>query len=67
MNNEAQTFGILARYDSFIKELRACYENFIEATKDKCEAKALDDFSAFTKIMDWDLMSGLSELTEYAV
>lgn len=65
ITNEANTFGILGRYDSFIRELRACYSGFIEETKDKCEAKALDDFAAFTKIMDWDLMSGLSELTEY--
>lgn len=64
-SNEAHTFGILGSYDSFIKQLRQCYSDFIDETKDKCEAKALDDFAAFTKIMDWDLMGGLSELTEY--
>jgi hypothetical protein len=65
VTNEAQTFGILGRYDAFIAELKNCYTSFIDETKDKCEAKALDDFAAFTKIMDWDLMAGLSELTEY--
>jgi hypothetical protein len=39
---------------------------FIESVRVTCEAKLLDDFSSFTNIVDWDLMTGLSELTECA-
>eukprot|EP01126_Amoeba_proteus_P010719 TRINITY_DN1421_c0_g1_i17.p1 TRINITY_DN1421_c0_g1~~TRINITY_DN1421_c0_g1_i17.p1 ORF type:complete len:379 (+),score=74.31 TRINITY_DN1421_c0_g1_i17:1585-2721(+) len=63
--HESQSFGILGRYDSFVKDLKTCYVSFVEETRARCEAKAMDDFSAFTKILDWDLMSGLSELADY--
>jgi len=58
------TFGILARYDQFMKRLSDVYENFVQQTKEECEKKTMDDFISFTSIMDWDLMNGLSKLKE---
>jgi len=62
---EALTFGMIGRYETFLQELEGFYSKFVEKTKEVCEAKALDDFSAFTKILDWDLMSGLAEINDY--
>eukprot|EP01126_Amoeba_proteus_P033607 TRINITY_DN3306_c0_g1_i14.p1 TRINITY_DN3306_c0_g1~~TRINITY_DN3306_c0_g1_i14.p1 ORF type:complete len:344 (+),score=64.79 TRINITY_DN3306_c0_g1_i14:981-2012(+) len=64
LTHESSSCGI-GHCDSFIKELRNFYHGFVEKTKSQCETRTLDDFTAFTKILDWDLMSGLSDLTEY--
>jgi hypothetical protein len=57
--------GLLGKYEEFIKELRTVYQLFINRTRINCETKATDDFSAFTKILDWDLLSGLKEINDY--
>jgi GTPase SAR1 family protein len=62
---EAHTFGIIGQYEQFQKELRGVFNGFIEKTQRECEQKALDDFGTFTKILDWDLMTGVSEYKEY--
>jgi hypothetical protein len=59
--------GVLNVYEPFIKELRAVYGGFIDSVEELCRSKLMDDFETFTKILDWDLLTGLSDLgKEYA-
>lgn len=52
-------------YEPFMKELRVVFYNFIESTEENCRTKLMDDFETFTKIMDWDLISGFANIKEY--
>lgn len=52
-------------YEPFMKELRNIYGAFIDQVEETCRMKLMDDFETFTKILDWDLVTGLSELKEY--
>lgn len=54
--------GVLNVYEPFIKELRAVYGGFIDSVEELCRSKLMDDFETFTKILDWDLLTGLSDL-----
>jgi len=65
VREELQSFGMVGKNEEFLKELQGVYYNFIQTTRDKCEEKLQDDFWAFTKILDWDLLSGLSEINDY--
>jgi hypothetical protein len=59
--------GVLNVYEPFIKELRAVYGGFVDNVEELCRSKLMDDFETFTKILDWDLLTGLSDLgKEYA-
>jgi len=51
-------------YEPFMSELRAVFNKFIDATEENCRAKLMDDFETFTKIMDWDLISGFANIRE---
>jgi len=65
VQEESQNVGILGRYEEFVKELRTIFSNFVKTTRDHCKSKAMDDFQAFTKVIDWDLISGFSAITDY--
>uniref|UniRef100_A0A6B2KYK6 Dynamin-type G domain-containing protein n=1 Tax=Arcella intermedia TaxID=1963864 RepID=A0A6B2KYK6_9EUKA len=64
-NEQSHFFTILKNSDTFIAELRRVYMKFIQKTKLVCSSKANDDFAAFTKILDWDLLAGLGSINEY--
>lgn len=54
-------YGLLGRYDQFCSELQRVFSGFIEKTERDCREKLKDDFDAFTKIIDWDLLSGVGD------
>jgi len=49
-------------YEPFLKELRSVYGAFVGEVENRCKEKLMDDFDTFTKILDWDLLSGLSDV-----
>ncbi|KAL6054695.1 putative Interferon-induced GTP-binding protein Mx2 [Balamuthia mandrillaris] len=57
--------GVLNVYEPFVEELRSNYYKFVDQTETVCRDKLMDDFETFTKVLDWDLVSGLSELKDY--
>jgi hypothetical protein len=61
---EEHSIGIIGHYEEFINELRQVYGNFVKRTRDQCESKLMDDFLAFTTIIDWGLMSSISQIEE---
>eukprot|EP01125_Pyxidicula_operculata_P022453 TRINITY_DN918_c0_g1_i6.p1 TRINITY_DN918_c0_g1~~TRINITY_DN918_c0_g1_i6.p1 ORF type:complete len:289 (-),score=86.32 TRINITY_DN918_c0_g1_i6:99-935(-) len=61
---EDPSVGMISRYEEFIKELKKFFMSFVERVRAQCAEKTMDDFWAFTKILDWDLMAGLTELNE---
>eukprot|EP01132_Coremiostelium_polycephalum_P003597 gene3597-4479_t len=55
----------VALYEQFLVELKKKYYSFIETIEKDCKTRLLDDFDTFTKIVDWNLMCGLSEIKPY--
>ena len=51
--------------EHFLIELGKIYSAFVEEVETKCKEKMLDDFDTFTKVIDWDLLSGFNEEPDY--
>ncbi|EFA76188.1 dynamin like protein [Heterostelium album PN500] len=64
-NEEGHEMNSVALYEHFITELRARYYKFIEEIEADCKIRLKDDFDTFTKIVDWNLLGGLSEIKQY--
>jgi len=56
---------VMNSYEPFITELKNVYHRFVDTTESDCRVKLMDDFETFTKIMDWDLISGFANLKDY--
>eukprot|EP01103_Thecamoeba_quadrilineata_P020001 TRINITY_DN8375_c0_g1_i1.p1 TRINITY_DN8375_c0_g1~~TRINITY_DN8375_c0_g1_i1.p1 ORF type:complete len:842 (-),score=179.78 TRINITY_DN8375_c0_g1_i1:3-2528(-) len=59
--------GLLTLQHQFIDELHRVFDQFVSDTEASCSAKLRDDFDSLTKMMDWDLIHGLTEINEYDV
>lgn len=57
--------SLLASYDLFIADLQHTFSEFIEGIERDCKSKLIEDFSTFTKIVDWDLLNGIESVREY--
>eukprot|EP01133_Synstelium_polycarpum_P000414 gene414-491_t len=62
---ESNGMNTIALYENFMTELREKYYKFIETIEEDCKVRLKDDFDTFTKIVDWNLLSGMSEIKQY--
>ncbi|KAN0025352.1 hypothetical protein ACTFIU_003613 [Dictyostelium citrinum] len=63
--DENESSHTVSLYEHFLKELQTQYEQFIQTIESECRARLKDDFEMFTKIVDWNLLSGLTEIKPY--
>ena len=56
--------SILSSYDLFVSDLQNTFHSFIESIEKSCKKKLVEDFATFTKIVDWDLLSGLQSFND---
>ncbi|KAK5574626.1 hypothetical protein RB653_009879 [Dictyostelium firmibasis] len=63
--DENESSHTVSLYEHFLKELQTQYEQFIQTIETECKARLKDDFEMFTKIVDWNLLSGLTEIKPY--
>ncbi|XP_049849889.1 dynamin-like protein C [Schistocerca gregaria] len=55
---------VLGDYPDFKREVRMVYDQFLSTLIQKCEQLMRSDINKLTIIVDWDLMSGVQELTK---
>ncbi|KYQ94066.1 dynamin like protein [Tieghemostelium lacteum] len=63
--DESESSHTVALYEHFLSELKSKYFSFIEEIEQECKSRLKDDFEMFTKIVDWNLLSGLTEIKPY--
>ncbi|EAL71678.2 dynamin like protein [Dictyostelium discoideum AX4] len=63
--DENESSHTVSLYEHFLKELQSQYEKFIQTIESECKSRLKDDFEMFTKIVDWNLLSGLTEIKPY--
>ncbi|EGC35126.1 hypothetical protein DICPUDRAFT_33855 [Dictyostelium purpureum] len=63
--DETESSHTVSLYEHFLKELKGQYESFIDDIENECKSRLKDDFEMFTKIVDWNLLNGLSEIKPY--
>ncbi|GAM21736.1 hypothetical protein SAMD00019534_049110, partial [Acytostelium subglobosum LB1] len=64
-NEDSNGLNSVSLYEHFVSELRIQYYKFIEEIEADCKVRLKDDFDTFTKIVDWNLLGGLSEIKQY--
>lgn len=47
--------------EHFLLELGKIYAQFLDEVESRCKGKMSDDFDTFTKVIDWDLLTGFNE------
>lgn len=62
-SREEDSYAIISEYEQFKTVLKDVYDSFVNSVAEECERRILDDFETFTKIVDWDLLSGVKEIS----
>ncbi|KAF2073270.1 hypothetical protein CYY_005432 [Polysphondylium violaceum] len=63
--DDSESSHTVSLYDHFLTELKAQYHGFVESIEVDCRNRLRDDFDMFTKIVDWNLLNGLSDIKPY--
>lgn len=61
---EEDNYSVISEYEQFGNVLRSVYDDFVKRVAIECEKKIYDDFETFTKILDFDLLSGIKEMAK---
>lgn len=65
--SESETYRLLSVYPNFVGKLKEVYSDFVDDIEHHSKLKLREDFDTFTKIVDWSLLSGLSEIQSHNI
>ena len=63
-SDDQNNYALLSSHNLFVSHLHKTYFDFLDYIEKDCKAKLIEDFSTFTKIVDWDLLRGFLPMEE---